>query len=59
MPSESQNKATAKYKKANYKRIPLEVKNEDYEIIKAHCQELGKPVNTFIKELIFKELNIK
>lgn len=55
--SDSQNKATQKYKAKAYKRIPLDLRKEDYERIKEHCDSLNIPVNTFIKNLINKELN--
>ncbi|SFA87103.1 hypothetical protein SAMN05216249_10435 [Acetitomaculum ruminis DSM 5522] len=54
--TESQKKATLKYQKKTYKRVPLDLRYEDYERLKEHCEKLGKPVNTLIKELIFKEL---
>lgn len=46
------NKATQKYKKKNYKRIPLEVTKENYEQIKSHSQARKETVNGFIKRAI-------
>lgn len=41
-----------KYKKENYKRIPLDVTLSDYEKIKEHAGKTKEPVNTFIKRAI-------
>lgn len=45
------------YAKEKLKRIPLDLRKEEYERIKQHCDKLEIPVNTFIKELINRELN--
>ena len=50
--SESQKKASAEYRKKSIKRIPLDVKNEKYEEIKAAATAVGEPVNTYIKKAI-------
>lgn len=50
--SESQKKATAKYKTANYKRIPLDVQKSQYDEIKTHSEARGETVNGFIKRAI-------
>lgn len=51
--SEASKKATYKYRSAAYKRIPLDMKVEEYEAIKKYCEEHGEPsVNGFIKKLI-------
>ena len=44
--------AQKKYKKEKLKRIPLDVKHEDYDIIKSHAEKMGEPVNTFIRRAI-------
>lgn len=41
-----------KYKKDNYKRIPLDVTLSEYEKIKEHTTTTNEPVNTFIKRAI-------
>lgn len=53
--SEAQKRATIKYMK-KLKRIPLDVKPEEYELIKQYAKKLGKPVNTALKELIFEKI---
>lgn len=45
-----------KYAKEKLKRIPLDLKLEDYEKMKVHCEKQNIPVNTFIKNLIKQEL---
>jgi len=54
--SKAQKQATLKYKKKNYKRIPLDVKNEEYEKIKRHIDGTGETVNGFIRRIIKKEI---
>ena len=46
--SKAQLKATLKYKNKNYKRIPLDVKNEEYEKIKKYIKGTGETVNGFL-----------
>ena len=41
-----------KYKKDNYKRIPLDVTKEYYEQIKIHAESMNESVNGFIKRAI-------
>ena len=50
--SEAQRKATDKYKKENYKRIPLDVPLPMYENIKNHATANSESVNGFIKRAI-------
>ena len=45
-------KAVQKYNAKTYKRVPLDIRKEDYEILKAACERLGMPVNTFIRYAI-------
>ena len=40
------------YNKKNYKRVPFDVKIEDYERIKAHAESVNETVNGFIKRAI-------
>lgn len=44
------------YTKAHYKRIPLDVKNEKYEEIKAAADSCNEKVNEFIKKAIDNRL---
>lgn len=55
--TEAQKKATLKHKAAAYKRVPLDLKLEEYEELKNYCDQHNESVNGFIKKLI-KE-NIK
>ncbi len=50
--SEAQKRATDKYKRENYKRIPLDVPKADYETIKSHSAARGESVNGFVKRAI-------
>lgn len=52
MPSQAQYKAIYKYEKKTYKRVPLNIRKEDYTIIKETADSLGMSVNGFIKEAI-------
>ena len=49
---ESRFKYINDYKKANYKRVALELKKEDYEKLQAAAAAAGEPVNTYIKAAI-------
>lgn len=55
--SQAGKNATIKYKKENLKRIPLEVKLEQYEMIKAYADKCNKPINTVLKEIIFEKIS--
>ena len=44
------------YAKNNYKRIPLDVKIEDYEKIVKASAKTGESVNGYIKKAIFKRI---
>ena len=48
----AQAKATAKYKKNKYSRIPLDVPKEYHEYIKARAKQDGQSVNSWIKQAI-------
>ena len=48
----AQARATAKYKKANYSRIPLDVPKEYHEYLKARAKQDGQSVNAWIKQAI-------
>ena len=53
------NAAQYRYNAAHLKRIPLDVRREDYERIKAAADQEGLPVNTWIKRLIYRELALQ
>lgn len=50
--SEAQVKATLKYKAKAYKRIPLDVKIEEYEALKEYTDSTGESINGFIRRII-------
>ena len=52
----AQKKATEKYKQANYKRIPLDVKLSEYQAIKAAAEAAGCSVNGYIREAVQNRL---
>lgn len=54
--SEARNKATKKYKKAHYKRVPLELPLEYYDQIKEHAAARNESVNGFIKRAIQEQM---
>ena len=45
-------KKQIQYAKKHLKRIPLDLKIEEYEQLKAYVQKNGETVNGFIKRLI-------
>lgn len=52
MYNESAKKASAKYKAANIKRIPLEMQITYYEELKKAAEKAGEPMNRYIKGAI-------
>lgn len=54
--SEKKKEYNMRYEKEKLKRIPLNVQLSDYERIKAACDFLEMPVNTFIKNCVFSRL---
>lgn len=50
--SEAQTKATLKYKAKAYKRIPLDVRIEEYEELREYCDRTGESINGFIRRII-------
>ena len=54
--SESQKKATYKYRANNIKRIPLDVQITKYDQIKAAADRVGESVNGYIKGAIDRRL---
>ena len=45
-----------RYAKEKLKRIPLDVKKEEYDEIKAAADAAGEKVNTFIKNAIWQRM---
>lgn len=54
--SEAQMKATLKYKAKAYKRIPLDVRIEEYEALKEYTDKTGESINGFIRRIIKKAI---
>ena len=44
--------ATNRYKKKNYKRVVIELRFEQYDKLKAVCDNLSTPVGTFAKQAV-------
>lgn len=49
---ENRTRYKNEYAKNNYKRIPLNLKKDDFEILAAAAAAAGEPVNTYIKNAI-------
>lgn len=49
---ENKSKYDIQYAKTNLKRIPLDVRKEKYEEIKAAAEKTGETVNGYIKKAI-------
>lgn len=56
MAAKPQTIATAKYKAKNYKRIPFELKIEEYEVLKAYTDKTGDSINGFIRRIIMENI---
>lgn len=56
MQTEARKRATLKYKKNHYKRVPLDIQREEYETIKEYAESNGETVNGMIKRLIRQEI---
>lgn len=54
--TEERKKYLYDYHKQNLKRVPLDMKVEDYETLKASAAEAGQTVNGFIKQAIAEKL---
>ena len=44
------------YARTKLKRIPLDLRLEDYQKLKEYCDSSGIPINTYIKQLIYADL---
>lgn len=54
--TESQKKATAKYKKANIRRVALEMQKSEYDLLKTHADAQKKTVNGYLKEAMREKM---
>lgn len=54
--TEAQKKASLRYAKDKLKRVPLDLKREDYERLSKAARAAGKSINGFIKEAIREKI---
>ena len=50
--TEAQKRARNKWKSNNMKRIPLDVRTDEYVDLKTYCDAHGLSINGFIRQLI-------
>lgn len=55
--TESQKNASLKYAKEKLKRVPLDMKKEDYERYKTYCDQNNISMRSFIISAMEKMLN--
>ena len=56
--SQAQIRATKKYKEKSYKRIPLDVKIEEYERLRDYCESINASINGYIRETVAEAIGI-
>ena len=54
--TESQKKASLKYARENLKRVPLDLKKEEYERLSVAAKSVGMSINGFIKAAINEKI---
>ena len=54
--TKAQKDASIKYAKENLRRVPLDLKKEDYERLKRIADASGESINGFIKEAIEEKI---
>lgn len=55
--SKAQVEATLRYKAKAYKRIPLDMKIEEYEALKQYTDKTGESINGFIRRIIKENID--
>ena len=55
--TESQKKASLKYAKENLKRVPLDLKKEEYERLSAAAKSADMSINGFVKAAINEKIS--
>lgn len=55
--SEASKNASAKYRAAHIKRVPLDMQTAEYEQLKAAADARGERVNEFIKKAIRERMS--
>lgn len=54
---ENKKKYDLNYKKNNFKRVPLDLRIDEYNNLKAYCDKKGVGVNPFIKSAINEKMD--
>lgn len=54
--SKAQIRATMKFNKKNYKRVPLDLRYTEYEAVLKHKKETGESIAGFFKRMIRENL---
>lgn len=57
MATDAQLKAIKKYKKKAYKRIPLELKQDEFEELEKYLIQTGESRNGFIRRIIKESIH--
>ncbi len=55
--TEAQKKASLRYAKDKLKRVPLDLKKEEYERLAAIAKVSGKSINGYIKEALEEKIS--
>lgn len=55
--NEKSRDRTIEYAKTNYKRVPLDLKLSDYDLLVQSAARVHESVNGFIKQAIFDRIN--
>ena len=55
--SNAQKKASTKYTKENYENLMIRVRKGNRAKVKDFAESQGKSINSFVKDLISKEMN--
>ena len=54
--TEAQKRANIKYAKGNLKRVPLDLKKSDYNVLAAAAEAAGETINGYIKRAIAERM---
>lgn len=54
--TEAQKRATIKYAKGNLKRVPLDLKKSDYNVLAAAAEAAEETINGYIKRAIAERM---
>ena len=56
MPSKNRKSYINTYAATHYKRVPLNLKFDEYEALKEAADACGEPINTYIKKAITERI---